>query len=443
MRHIILLISSIFLFFCSCNGGGGGSFEPCKGVTCSGHGECQVIGGSAVCVCEDNYVALGLSCIPADSGVEVEEDEGYEDIVIENDQEDMNTEDENGEVPQDNFYRSLAIGDVNNDGYNELVLGDVLGKMVVVYKINTDGSEQELNRLFFNESPQSLAIGDVDNDTYNELIVGTSNSDDGGYVYVGSLSGVNFEQNWVSPIIKSFRWSKELSIGDSDMDGFKEIAVGVSWYGRYLIVYEWNGVGFDLKFLDRIGSDVDSVLFCNLDQDANDELLVGTACWNDYSTRVYDNVEDSLSLVFHQSGGITDVAAGDVNGDGLFEIISFQGTRCGVAGKGLIIVYDSYFNLISSKEVISGNDFRLSGDVGDLDNDGKDDIVSVEWFSNIENGSLSLRVFSFSNGTLNELFSTSSNSNFDGIKIGDVDNDGTNEIVAVTGGKYQIINIGK
>jgi formylglycine-generating enzyme required for sulfatase activity len=36
--------------------------NTCKGVDCSGHGECKTQGGQAVCVCEDGYVSVGLSC---------------------------------------------------------------------------------------------------------------------------------------------------------------------------------------------------------------------------------------------------------------------------------------------------------------------------------------------------------------------------------------------
>ena len=45
--------------------------SPCKGVTCSGHGQCKVTGGQAACECEPYFKpgADKLSCIDACSGV--------------------------------------------------------------------------------------------------------------------------------------------------------------------------------------------------------------------------------------------------------------------------------------------------------------------------------------------------------------------------------------
>ncbi|HOX44158.1 MAG TPA: glycoside hydrolase family 44 protein [Myxococcota bacterium] len=37
--------------------------DPCDGVTCSGHGACQVNGGVAACQCEAGFHAVGLTCV--------------------------------------------------------------------------------------------------------------------------------------------------------------------------------------------------------------------------------------------------------------------------------------------------------------------------------------------------------------------------------------------
>ncbi len=37
--------------------------DPCEGVTCSGHGTCQVTGGQAECICDPGYHAQGLACV--------------------------------------------------------------------------------------------------------------------------------------------------------------------------------------------------------------------------------------------------------------------------------------------------------------------------------------------------------------------------------------------
>jgi hypothetical protein len=41
----------------------GATGSPCDGVTCSGHGDCAVVGADAVCDCATGYHAEGLACV--------------------------------------------------------------------------------------------------------------------------------------------------------------------------------------------------------------------------------------------------------------------------------------------------------------------------------------------------------------------------------------------
>lgn len=59
---------------------GGDAGDPCQGVTCSGHGTCQVRGGQAACDCENGYHPQGLSCV-SDSIVEPD-DPGPADVQV-------------------------------------------------------------------------------------------------------------------------------------------------------------------------------------------------------------------------------------------------------------------------------------------------------------------------------------------------------------------------
>jgi hypothetical protein len=56
-----MTIIPVALLTLSCGHGGG---DPCKDVTCSNHGQCQVVDDQAVCNCETGFIANGLECIP-------------------------------------------------------------------------------------------------------------------------------------------------------------------------------------------------------------------------------------------------------------------------------------------------------------------------------------------------------------------------------------------
>ena len=38
-------------------------FKTCEEVECSGHGDCKIQGGKAVCVCDKGYRPDGLNCV--------------------------------------------------------------------------------------------------------------------------------------------------------------------------------------------------------------------------------------------------------------------------------------------------------------------------------------------------------------------------------------------
>lgn len=58
-------------------GGTGGAYDPCKDVTCSGHGACTSENGLTACDCDDGYRVVGFACVsesvePSCSTVQIE-----------------------------------------------------------------------------------------------------------------------------------------------------------------------------------------------------------------------------------------------------------------------------------------------------------------------------------------------------------------------------------
>ena len=228
------------------------------------------------------------------------------------------------------------IGDVDNDGTNELVVSVPSDKQVLVY----DTQYKLKYTISFNESPRVILISDLDDDGKNELIVGTSEGWDygqKGYAYVGKVgNNGNFSIEWKSPAYY-LRFATEFAVGDLDSDGKKELVIGLSYWDRKLVSYEYTGSTYTKIFEDNIGSDVDSVFV------ADNRLFVGTQCWSDYGLRVYKQ----YSLEFSDTGdGITFVCAGDVNGDGVVEIIRGIGTQCGGASspRPSFSIYDTNYS---------------------------------------------------------------------------------------------------
>ena len=331
--------------------------------------------------------------------------------------------------------QSAIVGDVDNDGNNELLVLNSSQKQVRIY----DGSLDLKAVLNFSEAPRSAVIADPDDDNKNELIVGTSDGSAGGYVYVGEVHGGKFMQEWKSPWIGSFRWSTELAVGDSDNDGKKEIAVGVSWYGRYLVVYEWTGSTYTQVFRDNIGSDVNSVAYGDIDGDGVEELLVGTACWSDYSARIYDN----FSLVYKKSRGATHVSAGDVDEDSIEEMIVGSGCKCGGSTTPIPIVQivewnGSAYNISWTSKPFPQPEERVFVDAGQLLKGSAEEIVAGTHYLNPS----TLRVYSKAAKSYECIWEESiTDENINAVEIGDYNNDGKNEIIIAITKKVRIYEV--
>ena len=214
---------------------------------------------------------------------------------------------------------ALAIGDVNDDGtYVDVIAGapghssgDANGAAFVYYG-NTEGSFDTTADLELLSSGNetfgfSLARGDFNDDGYDDLAAGAPNHGDGGgavYVYFGTSSGLS---NLQPPdIIYGSESSSELfgwnvTAGDFNGDGYDDLLVGAPSNdedstngGRAYIFY--GGDGTDM---DGDGVDVDiesettgeqfgwSVAAGNVDDTSSDDAIIGAPTYNTDEGRVY------------------------------------------------------------------------------------------------------------------------------------------------------------
>ncbi|XP_015435254.1 PREDICTED: integrin alpha-PS3-like [Dufourea novaeangliae] len=94
----------------------------------------------------------------------------------------------------------------------------------------------------------SLAVGDIDNDGFDDLLVGAPywEQDNGKvYGYFGTSKGHFEEVITLQGIVESSHFGYAIASGDLDADGFDDIIVGAPWEDSG-VVYIYNG-GTDLK----------------------------------------------------------------------------------------------------------------------------------------------------------------------------------------------------
>ncbi len=141
------------------------------------------------------------------------------------------------------FYASLTVGDFDNDGLNELIVGwkreqRVNKATILVYRV-----EQEplvLYTLAYEDTAFDLAyfekmmeVGDADNDGLNELVISTrgDNLSEGiesrhlGYVFLYEIADGKPVRKLIADFNEDKAESSWLAVGDADNDGRNEIVL--------------------------------------------------------------------------------------------------------------------------------------------------------------------------------------------------------------------------
>jgi len=310
------------------------------------------------------------------------------------------------------------------------------------YKINSSrfGNESELSGDSFGISVANL--GDLDNDGVQDIAVGEYGSDDGGFengavwiLFLNTSGGVKNEYK-----INSSRFGNgsELSgdyfgnavanLGDLDNDGIQDIAVGE--HGN-----------------DDGGTSNGAVwiLFLNTSGGVKNEYKINSSRFgNESELTAYDLFGYSVAnLGDLDNDGVQDIVVGELyNGDGGYRNgavwILFLNTSGGV--KDEYKINESRFG---NGNELSGGYFGYSvANLGDLDNDGVQDLVVGEYLNGDggnSNGAVWIMFLNTSGGVkseykINELRFGNGNE-LDGDRfgsavanLGDLDNDGVQDI---------------
>jgi hypothetical protein len=322
-----------------------------------------------------------------------------------------------GEAAHHRFgYAVGTAGDLNGDGYDDVIVGgdqykEFTGRIYVYLggsrgldgKPAFVGTGEDVNNHY------GYAVGtagDVNGDGYDDVIAGAyhhANFRGRAYVYLGSSTGLtefaSFVLDGEGP--DSYFGRSVATAGDVNGDGYDDIIVGAQAYDRstgraYLYAGGPTGLSASPAAIitgegpsDSFGQSVGSA--GDVNGDGYDDIIVGAHSFDNGTGRIYvyagsgSGLEATPSFVATGGGrgdrfGFSVGTAGDVNGDGFGDVI--VGAYGVGEGKGSVYVYaggpeglNTQAAFIETGEA-AGNWFGHSvGTAGDLDNDGYDEIV--------------------------------------------------------------------
>jgi subtilisin family serine protease len=267
------------------------------------------------------------------------------------------------------FDSRLMIGDVDNDGQDDILMPD--GEVIRVLRLIDGRLEHE--EIEVGNFPFAIAVGDADNDLQNELVVCIGQS-----LVFFRWNGNQWIRDDLDNVLVSDSDPVSMTIGDVDGDGDNEILINrvEDADGARPIVLKWNGTSW-IRQSVALEAFCKKVMIADADNDGrNDILCLGDP--SDFHVHVYRRTDQDWNLqslaVEH---GVYDFAVGDIDGDGDNDIVVVGPTNVlGPEGGVTALLWTG--NGWES-EVPKEDASYSSVGIGDFDGDGIGNIAAMDW----------------------------------------------------------------
>jgi hypothetical protein len=327
-------------------------------------------------------------------------------------------------------YSVASAGDVNGDGYDDVIVGARLyangqpeeGKVFVYYgsfsglrRVAAWTAESDQDNAYFGQAVSSA--GDVNGDGFGDVAIGALYADDGevdegmAFVYLGSPSGLESAPAWTGQIDQpdSAFGADVSSAGDVNGDGFDDLIVGAGGYDDgetdegAAFLYLGSASGLETTPAWMTESDQDEAVLGNVvaglgdvNGDGYADVAVGADLYSHFQVQ-----EGRVTVFLGFPGGLRPRAAwvvesdqdyaflgkigpaGDTNGDGYDDVIvGAPYYDDGESDEGRVYLYEGSATGLDHRPAASrtsnfstaGFGHAVSG-AGDVNGDGYADIV--------------------------------------------------------------------
>ncbi|MBS1933929.1 MAG: VCBS repeat-containing protein, partial [Bacteroidetes bacterium] len=291
----------------------------------------------------------------------------------------------------------LALGDINNDGLIDIVVGCTSNASVFINQ-STSGSISFASAQNISITGPIVKLADMDNDGKLD-IVSTSNSASTAYIYRNTTSGGSSTVSFASSYsISGLSSAMDFTLGDLNNDGLPDV---IAINSSSLKIFINSSTSGSLSFGSAIsvtgsiaGSTyaVMSVETADLDNNGTNDIICGNngttssvIFVNDYSSGTFSssNLSPFTFTVGTNTSQFSDnIVVQDIDGDGKPDILMANSNS-----SGTFLLQNKYTSGTLSASSIGAQSNIISSitnesiAVADLDGDHKPDIINALYFS--------------------------------------------------------------